>query len=70
MSLTQVIKEAQYKTQDELEKFYEEIPENEIDEIFDISQVEGKYFIKFLTYLLQLLILFLIVILQPALNSR
>ncbi|XP_037818920.1 rhophilin-2 [Lucilia sericata] len=41
MSLTQVVKEAQYKTQDELEKLYEEMPENEIDEVFDISQVEA-----------------------------
>ncbi|KAI8128129.1 Rhophilin-2 [Lucilia cuprina] len=41
MSLTQVVKEAQYKTQDELEKLYEEMPENEIDEVFDINQVEA-----------------------------
>ena len=41
MSLTQVIKEAQYKTQDELEKFCEETSVNEIDDVFDISPVEG-----------------------------
>lgn len=43
MSLTQVIKEAQYKTQDELEKLYEEMPENEIEELFEINQVDGEW---------------------------
>uniref|UniRef100_A0A1A9UT25 Rhophilin n=1 Tax=Glossina austeni TaxID=7395 RepID=A0A1A9UT25_GLOAU len=43
IALAQVIKEAQYKTQDEFAKFCEEIPENEIDDIYDVIdvQVEG-----------------------------
>ncbi|XP_073832692.1 GTP-Rho-binding protein rhophilin isoform X1 [Musca autumnalis] len=39
-SLTQVIKEAQYKTQDELEKFSVEMPENEIDDLIEV-QIEA-----------------------------
>ncbi|XP_075158724.1 GTP-Rho-binding protein rhophilin isoform X2 [Haematobia irritans] len=43
-SLTQVIKEAQYKTQDELEKFSVEVPENEIDDLVEVQiEVSSKF---------------------------
>lgn len=44
LSLTQVLKEAHYKTQDEYEKFLEEAPENDIQEDFHVIEVvnEGK----------------------------
>ncbi|XP_037932481.1 rhophilin-2-like [Teleopsis dalmanni] len=46
-SLIQVIKEAFYKTQDEYEKFMEEIPEREIEEDFDVLDVAVEACSKF-----------------------
>lgn len=44
LSLTQVLKEAHYKTQDEYEKFLEEAPQNDIQDDFHVidAVTEGK----------------------------